>query len=388
MTLTLGKRAKIDISSDDEVDPEEELELATRYINLKEPYRQNVLDLWRSSGVKRFKMDLHFYLSSLVHSKVITDKERQILEYVGRSKEGIMPLRENIDLIHNYIRRKFFKFANHEKFHVWWQYMACLYTVICDKEWFTEIRYWVSREIFKSNRAKQVCEHVNRTLILSGKSGVGKTTFCQRLIDPVLETYNMQLGEYIYQHPSILGEKVRVFVSPDDASFEEMYQLMQVIQGEVSLQIKGHNSPLDCKFKSSVICTNIPGDELKDVEHDTKPDFKKRFLRRSIIADIGSDRDIYNFVYARDEAWANPPPDFRAMFFWKMMIDNRDSKDLELKDAQYRPPMQLDPHGMGLGDDNVTSMRYFDAVAGMKTVDFSKVFPELTELMKNRKDND
>lgn len=86
----------------------------------------------------------------------------------------------------------------------------------------------------------------------------------------------MSLGEFIYQSPSIIGDKVKIFVSLDDASIDEMYEFVQVLQGEIFLQIKKENTPLDTVFKVGVICTNLTLNQISKKSGKKRLDFITR----------------------------------------------------------------------------------------------------------------
>jgi uridine kinase len=104
-----------------------------------------------------------------------------------------------------------------------------------EKACFFEIKYWVCREYFKSNKAKGECEFVNRPLIISGDSGVGKITFVSKLVHPVFFTHNVGITEFDYQSKITKEDEVRVFVSPDYSDLDEMYDFSLMLQAEKAL---------------------------------------------------------------------------------------------------------------------------------------------------------
>ena len=120
------------------------------------------------------------------------------------------PRHQNSDLATNTVRKCCFKYKDHADLHKWWEYCNALYLEMHTEQWCFDIKYWVCRERVKTVEAKRNCEHMHKALVVSGKSGVGKTTLWDWLIGTVLVTHNVTLGEYCYQSPVSIGDRVKV----------------------------------------------------------------------------------------------------------------------------------------------------------------------------------
>ena len=290
------------------------------------------------------------------------------------------PRKENLDLAKKYIRRIHYKYLDNENYHKWWEYCNLIYSEMNYAKWFFNLKYWICRELLKSNESKEKREYMNKALLLSGKSGVGKTSFWRTLINPVFKCLEIKIGDYIYQSPDIKGENLKVFISPDDATLDEMYDFTQVLHGEVCLQIKKENTPLDTMYKSGIICTNLSGKDLKGPSERGRADFTMRLNRRLITADMGKDRLLSKFTHGSNLDGLNPPKDFRCYFFWKMMLNFKDNKELEKGDKLFRKPEIFDINDVKkVGKDSVIMKRYQNALDGEKTVVERSMFPEYFE---------
>lgn len=58
--------------------------------------------------------------------------------------------------------------------------------------------------------------------MIYGDTGVGKTTFIKKIIDPYFKTGSIFLN-LTHQPPTSVGPDVRVFISPDDAGISTLY---------------------------------------------------------------------------------------------------------------------------------------------------------------------
>lgn len=78
---------------------------------------------------------------------------------------------------------------------------------------------------------------MNKTLVITGKSGIGKTSFVQLLLNPILGSHPVVLTDD-FQSPKIHHHNVRVLISPDDAKPEEFYNFTLIPNGEFMLNVK------------------------------------------------------------------------------------------------------------------------------------------------------
>lgn len=78
---------------------------------------------------------------------------------------------------------------------------------------------------------------MNKTLVITGDSGIGKTSFLQILLDPILGSLPVVMNDD-FQNPRIHNDDVRVLLSPDDAEPEEFYNFTLISNGEYLLKVK------------------------------------------------------------------------------------------------------------------------------------------------------
>ena len=78
---------------------------------------------------------------------------------------------------------------------------------------------------------------MNRTLVITGDSGIGKTSFVQLLLDPVFNAQPVVLNDD-FQSPKIHDQKTRILLSPDDAGPKDFYNFTLIPNGEYLLKVK------------------------------------------------------------------------------------------------------------------------------------------------------
>ena len=78
---------------------------------------------------------------------------------------------------------------------------------------------------------------LNRTLVMMGDSGIGKTSFVQILLNPILGSHPVVLNED-FQSPKINHHDVRVLISPDDAEPKDFYNFTLIPNGEFLMKVK------------------------------------------------------------------------------------------------------------------------------------------------------
>lgn len=80
---------------------------------------------------------------------------------------------------------------------------------------------WIIQELFKEEAEKKASV-LNKTLLMYGGSGVGKTTFIKKIVDPYFKTGPLFL-DMAFQPATSVNPEVRVFVSPDNAPIKSLY---------------------------------------------------------------------------------------------------------------------------------------------------------------------
>ena len=203
------------------------------------------------------------------------------------------------------------------------------------------IQYWCLNEVLKSNRDKSKCKGMNKVLIMFGESGVGKTSFARYLLNPVFMTFNVEVGEYVYQHPQIADNRIKILVSPDDCKPDQLYTFAQVIQGEVSLQIKREHTPLNMAYKSGLVLTNIPEAELFNSANIGRQFGEQRLRRRSVFASIGNDMNLVKFIFGQSPKATSPPLAFRCFYFWHKVLRGVQSTELKRFAKQLDKPLKI-----------------------------------------------
>ena len=78
---------------------------------------------------------------------------------------------------------------------------------------------------------------MNRTLVLTGDSGVGKTSFIQILMDPIFNSHPIIMNDD-FQSPQVHFGSTRILLSPDDAEPEDFYSFTLIPNGEYLLKVK------------------------------------------------------------------------------------------------------------------------------------------------------
>lgn len=78
---------------------------------------------------------------------------------------------------------------------------------------------------------------MNRTLVITGKSGIGKTSLIQILFNPIFGSQPVVLNDD-FQSPKIHNHDVRILLSPDDAEPKEFYNFTLIPNGEFLLKVK------------------------------------------------------------------------------------------------------------------------------------------------------
>lgn len=78
---------------------------------------------------------------------------------------------------------------------------------------------------------------MNKTLVVTGDSGIGKTSFLQILFEPVFGSLPVVMNED-FQSPQIHNDNIRILLSPDDAEPEDFYSFTLIPNGEYLLKVK------------------------------------------------------------------------------------------------------------------------------------------------------
>ena len=376
----LEKRSNYHHEDDKDENEGQNLEEMIDMASIDAPFDKIIKEYLEKKGIKKPKMDLNYYMLSLVRNKKMKIESKKMIDYLLKINVSLFPKDENIYLAKKFVKIRHKKYKDDKNYYKWWEYCNLIYTEMDKQSWFFLIKYWICRELFKTNKAKLDREHMNKALVISGNSGVGKTSFCNQLINPIFRIHNLVLGEYIYQSPSIMGEDIKVFVSPDDARIDEMYDFVQVLQGEITLQIKREQTPENTFFKSGIICTNLKKKDIFTKSGRGRADFKTRLKRRIIFCDLGSNELISLFCFATNRDGLNPPIDFRRYFFWTMMLKFRTNQQLITGDKTFRKKKIFDIDNINKIDHETYAVKkYQDALKGEKTLNQENMFRDVLE---------
>lgn len=104
-------------------------------------------------------------------------------------------------------------------------------------DFFSSIKTWILEEHLKPSIQKRK-DVLNRTLVISGASGVGKSTFVKFILEPVFKTGALFLNNQ-FQPPGSITPETSVFYSPDNASIKDLYNYTLVANGEYPIDSKG-----------------------------------------------------------------------------------------------------------------------------------------------------
>lgn len=321
----LEKREYEEFNEDDKDSENDYRDEIIEKASIPDSLRNKIKSYLSLYGVKGKKPDFQYELLSLVLKKKIKNSQRTMLQYALNHFVKTGPSVENLMILQRWQDKYFELFIKNKNFLIWYQFCELLFSVIITKPWFKAVNYWCVHELLKSNQDKKNCTHMNKVLILRGSSGIGKTSFARILIEPVFPILNIEVGEFKYQNPEFASDRIKVLISPDDASASEMYQFCQVIQGEVSIQIKKHNTPLNTQFKSGIIMTNIPKDKIFSDENIERDYGIQRLKRRTLFADLEDDQSLVNFLFGKHKNITEPPLLFRCYYFWEKILQTVDN---------------------------------------------------------------
>ena len=272
--------------------------------------------------LQELQRDPIFLLPSLVMVKKLSDKERILLESAYLSSHMALPSQENLDIVKSFVEKQAARF-DFEADNQLIQHEAILDVVfegLMKKPWFERIVEFCSLELLKANAEKKICVD-NKTLILSGKTGVGKSSFIELLIKPVFGCVNIE-PENAFQSIALCRDSVQILLSPDDAKISQLYRLSLIPNGDQQLQIKFRETPLNLKCKSMLILTNH---EPAKISESIGEEHRDRFARRVQFANIEGDKAMLEYFYDLISG-IEISPDFRAFHFWKRILQDRQAR--------------------------------------------------------------
>ena len=277
----IGKRpifTRHDELSDSDKDYTEEI---VSKIGFKAHFEPVMIEKLRKMGVKGRRPDFEYNLMSLGEFGRLSANQKSMVKYAVKNFSRNGPQLDNEEILDMWLKKQFDHFAKHEDFLKWKYFLDMVFKKMFQKKWFLPILFWCLNEVLKSNRDKYKCKRMNLVLVVYGASGVGKTSFARWLLNPIFKTMNIEVGEYIYQHPQLASDKIKILVSPDDASPNEIYLFTQVVQGEVSLQIKKENTPLNTMYKSGLVLTNLQEEKVYDEVQIDKSFEEKTLMKKN-----------------------------------------------------------------------------------------------------------
>lgn len=188
------------------------------------------------------------------------------------------------------------------------------------KRYLQRIFKWIIQELFKEEEEKRASV-LNKTLMIYGGSGVGKTTFIKKIIDPYFKTGPLFL-DMAFQPATSVNPEVKVFVSPDNAPIKSLYAYSLLANQEQPINIK-YSPYLSTQTTNSVIIlTNHPPNTIKK---SMIPEDWKRLNRRLIRATV----DFPNFYkfFQGDKTGVfgvRVPTEELAWAFWVWLLKKKD----------------------------------------------------------------
>lgn len=92
-------------SSEDE-ESLKQLDSIVKMAKIDDPYDEIIKDFLVKGDVKKVKVDLKYYMMSLVCNKLMTAQSKKMIEYVVKMTESCTPKDENLNLELNYMRQR------------------------------------------------------------------------------------------------------------------------------------------------------------------------------------------------------------------------------------------------------------------------------------------
>ena len=269
--------------------------------------------------VDKLSKDPLLELLLLSMAKLISDKEKTVIETLYLSTFCALPAKENEEVVLDFISDIRRKFDNSEDDQIDKKeaILDVIFSRLYKKEWFKKLIEFCSLEILKSNQEKKLSVD-NRTLIISGETAVGKTSFVEIMIRQIFGTSNIEL-ENPFQSMSISRDSIQILCSPDNAKISTLYRLTLIPNGDEQIQINNRETPLNLKFKSMIVLTNH---KPESISTGMKPEYRERFERRAHLVNIGSDKDLLEYFYDSIEGF-EISPEFRCAHFWTKVMCHR-----------------------------------------------------------------
>lgn len=129
-----------------------------------------------------------------------------------------------------------------------------LYKDLLEQDYFNSIVQYMITEVLKSNKDK-TDSVLNLTLIMSGNTGVGKSSFVEFMLKPLFSCVAVDLTAQ-FQSTKILSDSVKVLYSSNDDRIKDFYPLSLVPNGDIPLNVKYSEQSWKSKMKSMIILTN------------------------------------------------------------------------------------------------------------------------------------
>jgi hypothetical protein len=333
-------------------------------------------------GIRKLSRDLQFDIFRLSKKHNLTSEQKSMIKHLFNMSKSSTPARDNIDILTDKITEWRKKYKEDPLARRKETIMQVLYRRLQREcEWLPDMLYWICFELLKSNQKKDKKEPINRVLVLTGNTGVGKTSFVEKLLGSVFESVPIDLKNLNFQNSLVSSNGVQIFVSPDKAMPKEMYDFSLVVNNEHPIDVKGKDPPNNLKFKSGVILSNYSKDKIKRILEECTEDFLwGRFNRRAIWAELGDEMHLRDYLYGNFEGKVEVELEFRQFFFWVEVLRYGTSIDsgAEKKYQQEKIVLSWNDH-LKYGGGMSEQMKLFEDTEEADIIETSEVFLSRTK---------
>ena len=281
-----------------------------------------IKDLLKKYGVRNLVRDLNFELLKMMKEQGLDSEEKNMVKHLftlGTSQEV---KEDNMRILQRKMKEWQKQFAEDPDLELKTKILDVFFTKMkVECKWLETLMYWIFFEHLKSTEKKSKKVPINRVVILTGKTGVGKTSFVQNVLGAIFKCVPVDLKNLSYQNSQVASNNVQVFFSPDKADPREMYDFSLVINNEHPLDVKGKDPPTNCKFKSGVILSNYEKDKIRStLEKLPEDDLWGRLDRRAFWIEMGAGRQLSDFLYASFVGMPKVELELRQFYFWTKVI--------------------------------------------------------------------
>ena len=129
------------------------------------------------------------------------------------------------------------------------------------KDYFKVIVDFLHAEFMKPMKEK-FDSVLNKTLLITGDTGVGKSSFMHFTFGPICKFLAMDLAQQ-YEPATINKADVKVVYQADNDDPNTFYKMSLIPNGDSSIQIKFQDNCQVLKYKTAIILTNWTPAEIK-----------------------------------------------------------------------------------------------------------------------------